>query len=127
MDPKDVKLIRLGMDVIIFAMANPDSVGDIEPTNDLDLLRNRLRSLYFEHDLDESVARTRAALRAVSERLVAAHDKATAISVTGPTDQQVAEFKQALDALHEDIRGEQRFRAAFNLIVSLKDTVLADA
>lgn len=125
MTAKQAKLSRLAMRMIALGVVEPERFSFPEVIEFPGDLRRRLISMFVEDELDELLADTDEALRHAQSKLISAHDAAAAITVEAPSDQEVDDFRDALEALHQDIQADQRFRAAINLIVSLQKSIPA--
>lgn len=125
MTSKQAKLIRLAMKLIALGIMDPSSFSFPEVIKARDRLRRKLISIFVENELDETLEEVEEALRNATQTLASAHQAAAAITVSAPTDSEVANFTKHLDALNDDIKNDQRFRATVNLIASLQETIPA--
>jgi len=123
MTTRQARVAKLAMRLISLGIVKESVLEQGDTIEDLDRLEGRLNLLLARHTLEESISMTAEALRAFSEKLADAHRMAAEITVDGPTDDQVKEFKDALNELHKDIKDEQRFHASLNLLLSLKKTI----
>ncbi|GHD51306.1 hypothetical protein GCM10017083_25580 [Thalassobaculum fulvum] len=121
----EANIARRAMKLIVREIDNPESVPFPSVVRTPDDLGEELASIFVEQDLSDSLDDMEAALQRATDKLVAAHRAAAAVTVDAPTDDEVKAFRAALEALHADIQADQRLRAAINLVVSLQEAIPA--
>jgi len=85
-------------------------VGGFMPTTirELDLYA---RGLDFRFQLDETLQFTSEALKGVADKMATFHRVAAAITVNGPSAEEIAGLQKDLETISEDLKGDQRFKA----------------
>jgi hypothetical protein len=121
----EANIARRAMKLIVLNMDDPGSIPFPRVIRTRPGLAQRLASIFVEKELSDSLDDMEAALQRATDKLVAAHRAAAAVTVDAPTDDEVKAFREALEALHADIQADQRLRAAINLVVSLQEAIPA--
>lgn len=123
MNDREASVTRAAMDLVAKGLIRPGVFSLDAPVDNLTALEWKVNTIATQLQLLETIRLTDEALSGVSQALVDAHHAAARIEVHSPTDQQVQDFKRALEVLHGDIQRRQGAHAVVNLIVSLKRAI----
>lgn len=115
----EVETVQDAVRALAQEMLDPGTIPGIPKFTDLTALANFLDSDDMEDWLNETLDLVYDTLVDVSEALADAHNVAAGISVSEPNEERVNDLKGKLQALHEDIQGDENFHAALKLTSGL--------
>jgi len=110
------KLIRKAVYFSLLAMDNKlDLPQNASLPKNMDDLGSYVQGIQFVIDLNKTLKITSDALKDIATRMAEIHRVAAAVKVNAPSAEVVAQLKEDLQTISEDLKNDQRFKAGVAL------------